>query len=239
MNIKESAENLGLEEEEYLELIELFIETGITDLANLQSAVEKERIQEADKRGRILQVGHLERFNSGLITLSPMIENPIYIESQRLSPFLGRGIDVDVTIDLMVHDIDIILSLVNSEITDLKAQGIKVLTDNIDLAHAWVEFKNGCVAVISANRISSNKMRNLKVFQHNAFIELDYINHEVSYYERHKKTVERQIIKAENPTILITPICRRENLPSLRIGGGVIVGSTSNSCNTFNASCKR
>jgi predicted dehydrogenase len=154
-------------------------------------------IEEAARNERILQVGHLERFNSGLITLSPLVEEPILIESQRLSPFLGRGVDVDVTVDLMVHDIDIILSLVNSEITDLKAQGIKVLTDNIDLAHAWVEFKNGCVAIIVANRISSIKMRSLKVFQHNAFIELDYITHEVSYYAHYKKTVEREIIKAE------------------------------------------
>ena len=154
-------------------------------------------IEEADKRGIILQVGHLERFNSGLIELAKIIDNPSYIESQRHSPFLGRGTDVDVTVDLMVHDIDIILSMVHSEIVELKAQGIKVLTDNIDLAHAWVEFKNGCVAVASASRIASARQRKLKVFQHDMYMELDYQSHEIVYYGRGKKDIEQQVIIAE------------------------------------------
>lgn len=154
-------------------------------------------IEEADKRGIIFQVGHLERFNSGLIELTKMVDNPSYIESQRHSPFLGRGIDVDVTVDLMVHDLDIILSLVHSEIVALKAQGIKVLTDKIDLVHAWVEFKNGCVAVASASRIASARQRTLKVFQHNMYMELNYQSHEIAYFGRGKKDIEQKIIKTE------------------------------------------
>jgi len=172
---------------------DLLIEKPITS-----TVVEAEKlIKEADNRGCIIQVGHLERFNSGLIELSKMVDNPSYIESQRLAPFVARGIDVDVTVDLMVHDIDIILSLVHSEIVDLKAQGIKVLTDNIDLAHAWVEFKNGCVAVVSASRISSFRIRSLKVFQHDIYMELNYQTHEIAYYGRGKKNMEQQIKKTE------------------------------------------
>ncbi|HLC16595.1 MAG TPA: Gfo/Idh/MocA family oxidoreductase [Thermodesulfovibrionia bacterium] len=172
---------------------DLLIEKPITS-----TVVEAEKlIEEADNRGCVLQVGHLERFNSGLIELSKMVDNPTYIESQRLAPFVARGIDVDVTVDLMIHDIDIILSLVHSEIADLKAQGIKVITDNIDLAHAWVEFKNGCVAVVSASRISSVRIRSLKVFQHDKYMELNYQTHEIAYYGRGRKHMEQQIKKTE------------------------------------------
>src|SRR4030065_335837 len=141
-------------------------------------------IAEAEKRKLILQVGHLERFNAGGAMISGMVEKPRFIESQRLSPFLGRGTDVDVTLDLMIHDIDIILSLVNSDISDLRAAGAKVLTENIDIAHAWIEFKNGCIAEAVTSRIADEKTRELKIFQHNAFLSLDYQTQEVSSYKK-------------------------------------------------------
>jgi predicted dehydrogenase len=150
-------------------------------------------ISEAGKRGLVLQVGHLERFNAGVSLISTMVDTPQFIESQRMSPFLGRSADVDVTLDLMIHDIDIILSLVNSEIADLRATGAKVLTDNIDVAHAWIEFDNGCIAEAVTSRISNEKMRRLKIFQHNAFLDLNYQSQEVTCQKNINDRVNKEI----------------------------------------------
>jgi predicted dehydrogenase len=154
-------------------------------------------IEEAEKRSLTFQVGHLERFNAGVSVISSMVEKPKFIESQRLSPFLGRGVDVDVTLDLMIHDIDIILSLVNSEIADLRATGASVLTNNIDIAHAWIEFKNGCIAETVSSRIARGKKRRLKVFQHNAYLDLDYQSQEITCYTKSNGSVGKEIRKPE------------------------------------------
>ncbi|HDH05235.1 MAG TPA: Gfo/Idh/MocA family oxidoreductase [Nitrospirae bacterium] len=152
-------------------------------------------ISEAEKRGLIFQVGHLERFNAGVSLISAMVEEPKFIESQRLSPFLGRGIDVDVTLDLMIHDIDIILSLVDSGIADLRATGASVLTGNIDIAHAWIEFENGCIAEAVSSRIANEKKRELKVFQHNSYLNLDYQSQEITCYTRLNGNVGKETKK--------------------------------------------
>jgi len=152
-------------------------------------------ISEAQRRGGILQVGHLERFNAGVSLISRMIENPQFIESHRLSPFVVRGTDVDVTLDLMIHDIDIILSLVGSEISDLRANGSRVLTDNIDISYAWIEFKNGCIAEVTASRISKEKLRQLKVFQHNSSLTLNYQTQEVLCYRRLNNKIAREVMR--------------------------------------------
>ncbi len=154
-------------------------------------------ISEAEKRGLTFQVGHLERFNSGVSMISSMVKAPTFIESQRLSPFLGRGIDVDVTLDLMIHDIDIILSLVNSEIADIRATGARVLTDNIDIAHAWIEFKNGCIAQSVSSRIARGKKRRLKIFQKDAYLDLDYQSQEITSYTKTNGSVGKEIKKPE------------------------------------------
>jgi len=154
-------------------------------------------IEEAEKRDLIFQVGHLERFNSGVSLISNMVDKPQFIESQRLSPFLGRGIDVDVTLDLMIHDIDIILSLVNSEISDIRATGAKVLTDNIDVAHAWIEFENGCIAEAVTSRMANDKIRQLKVFQHNAYLSLDYQSQEITTFRKNNGKVDKKTEKPE------------------------------------------
>lgn len=172
---------------------DILVEKPIT--STLQEA--DDLISEAEKRGLIIQVGHLERFNSGVVQISKMVDKPSFIESQRLSPFLGRGIDVDVTLDLMIHDIDIILSLVRSDITDIRATGASVLTDNIDVAHAWIEFENGCIAEAVTSRMADEKKRQLKVFQHDAFLNLDYQNQEVSCVRRRGAEVTSETLKVE------------------------------------------
>jgi predicted dehydrogenase len=131
-------------------------------------------ISEAQKRGRILQVGHLERYNPGFVALSGMTENPRFLEAARLSPFLNRCFDVDVTLDLMIHDVDIILSLVRSPVKSIGAFGFSLVTEKIDEAKAWIEFENGASASLTASRIAREKKRRLKVFQKNAYMELDY-----------------------------------------------------------------
>ncbi len=172
---------------------DILIEKPIT--SNIQEA--EDLIAEAAERNLILQIGHLERFNSGVSMLSNMVEKPRFIESQRLSPFLGRGIDVDVTLDLMIHDIDIILSLVNSDITDLRATGAKVLTDNIDIAHAWIEFENGCIAEAVTSRIGTEKVRQLKVFQQNSFFDLNYQSQKITYHKKLDDRLVEEILKPE------------------------------------------
>ncbi len=150
-------------------------------------------IDEARQRGLILQVGHLERFNSGVAEISSMVIKPRFIESRRLSPFLGRGIDVDVTLDLMIHDIDIILSLVDSDIVDLRATGARVFTDRIDVANAWIEFENGCIAQTVSSRVAKNKERSLKVFQKDAFLNLDYQSQQISCYCRKDGKIDQEV----------------------------------------------
>ncbi|NOZ69106.1 MAG: Gfo/Idh/MocA family oxidoreductase, partial [Deferribacteres bacterium] len=154
----------------------LLIEKPVTTTVEEADAL----IREAEKRDLVLQVGHLERFNPGVSMLSRMVDRPDFIECRRLSPFLGRGADVDVTLDLMIHDIDIILGLVNSGITDIRATGAKVLTENIDIARAWIEFENGCIAEATASRIEKEKTRRLRIFQRGSLMDLDYQTQEIT-----------------------------------------------------------
>jgi len=154
-------------------------------------------IREAKKTGCLIQVGHLERYNPAIIAASGMIHAPVFIESERLSPFLGRGTDVDVTLDLMIHDIDIILSLVGRPITRIWATGAKVLTDKIDVAKAWLEFQNGCAALATVSRVSPEKQRKLSVFQKDAHIVIDYQSSEIQRHFRSGHGVSSEVKKPE------------------------------------------
>lgn len=131
-------------------------------------------ISEAEKKECILQVGHLERYNPGVAALSRVVEEPTFLEAVRLSPFLNRCADVDVTLDLMIHDIDIILSLVPSPVVKISAFGFSLVTGKVDEARAWLEFENCSTASLTASRISRDKQRRLKVFQKGLCAELDY-----------------------------------------------------------------
>jgi len=132
-----------------------------------------ELIQLAKKNKLILQVGHLERFNPALQSVHSLLCKPRFIESQRLAPFKLRGSDVSVILDLMIHDIDIVLSLVNSSIAEIRATGSSVLTPLIDIANARIEFDNGCVASVTASRINSTSERRLRIFQNDGYFNID------------------------------------------------------------------
>jgi len=155
-----------------------FLEAGIHCL------IEKpitETIDEAEKligiahdRNLVLQVGHIERFNSVMIEIASRLEQPRFIESTRLAPFTTRATDVNVVLDLMIHDIDIILDLIDSPIKQISASGISVLSDTIDIANARLEFENACVANVTASRISRKQERKLRVFQKEAYLSADF-----------------------------------------------------------------
>jgi predicted dehydrogenase len=172
----------------------LFIEKPISE--RLDEA--KEIIDSAEESGLILQVGHLERYNPGVMAVREMVTTPKFIEAERLSPFLGRGIDVDVTVDLMIHDVDIVLSMVCSEVVDIRAAGNSVTTDKIDVAKAWLEFRNGCKALITASRLAPEKIRRLKVHQEDSYISLDYQSQEVRRYFKKSGDVSFDILRPES-----------------------------------------
>jgi predicted dehydrogenase len=138
----------------------------------------------ARSKGLIFQVGHLERFNGALSGLKERVRNPRFIESHRLGPFSGRGAEVDVVLDLMVHDIDIILSLVNSEVKELQAVGIPFITRYPDIANARIEFENGCTASLTASRISEEKIRKTRIYQSEGIFSIDYLSQKLSFSKK-------------------------------------------------------
>ncbi len=136
---------------------------------------EADRIIEAAKRtGAVLQVGHLERFNPAVIAAARIITQPRFFEAHRLSIFTPRSLDIDVVMDLMVHDIDVVLSFVNSEVSEVRAAGVPILTSRIDIANARIEFANGCVANLTASRVSADRVRKLRFFQPGEYVSIDY-----------------------------------------------------------------
>jgi predicted dehydrogenase len=133
-----------------------------------------ELIALAGSKKVLIQVGHIERFNPAIISLESYTLKPMFIESHRLAQFNPRGTDVAVVLDLMIHDIDIILSLVNSPVKQIDANGVAVVSDTPDIANARLQFENGCVANVTSSRISRTKMRKMRMFQSNAYISIDF-----------------------------------------------------------------
>ncbi|HDP68498.1 MAG TPA: Gfo/Idh/MocA family oxidoreductase [Candidatus Marinimicrobia bacterium] len=149
----------------------------------MQTLEEADEIIElAQQKGLVLQVGHIERFNPALSGIGDFPIKPLFIESHRISPFNPRGTDVAVILDLMIHDIDIVLAMVSSEIEQIDASGAPVLTDTIDIANARLKFANGCVANITASRISDKQMRKIRIFQKDAYLSIDFLKNRTSIY---------------------------------------------------------
>ncbi len=150
----------------------------------MASSLEEARdiISAAEQGEATLQVGHLERFNPVIMDLSGSIKRPMFIEAHRISPFTNRGIDVDVILDLMIHDIDIILTFVKSDIASVEVVGVPVLTDKIDIANARIRFESGCIANITASRVSAEVMRKIRVFQPDSYVSIDYAKKAVDTY---------------------------------------------------------
>ncbi len=133
-----------------------------------------ELIRLAAEQRLVFQVGHLERFNPAVLALKGVINNPLFVESHRLAPFKPRGTDVNVVLDLMIHDIDIILNIVPSSVKLVNSVGVPVISEEVDIANARLQFENGCVANVTASRVSREAMRKIRIFQADAYISIDY-----------------------------------------------------------------
>jgi predicted dehydrogenase len=157
----------------------------------------KQLVQLARQKGRILQVGHLERFNPAIRALDGILREPKFIECHRLSPFLERGTDVDVVLDLMIHDIDVIASLVHSPVDRVEAIGVAVLTDKPDIANARITFANGCIANVTSSRVSLRRERKIRFFQHDTYISIDYDQKRAQVYHKPAKGGRWQDIRGE------------------------------------------
>ena len=191
----------------------VFIEKPIT--ATLEEADRLLSI--AKENGVLIQVGHIERLNPALLALQPYNIKPKFIEIQRLAPYTSRGTDVPVVLDKMIHDIDILLSLVNAPIKTIKATGLSILTDSIDIAHARIRFNDGTVASIMSSRVAKDEVRKIKVFQKNLYATLDLLLGSTEIYEiveedtDHSKTELMVPFEYENQKKLIA-----YNKPSLK-----------------------
>lgn len=180
-------------------------------LAGIDVLVEKpftSSLKEADtllkiarKNKRMVQVGHIERFNSAFEAIQHICKEPKFIEVHRLSSFPGRSLDIGVVLDLMIHDIDIVLGIVHSPIKRIEAVGIPVLTQHEDIANVRLSFRNGCVTNLTASRVSDESMRKIRIFLENTYISLDYKNEEADIYRKdgEKITKESIWIKKEEP----------------------------------------
>ena len=156
--------------------IDIMIEKPITETI----AEADELIHLAESRDLIIQVGHLERFNPAIVALKDIVKKPMFIESHRLSIFQGRCTDVSVVLDLMIHDIDLILNFVRSELSAVYASGVPVVSEHVDIANARLEFENGCVANVTASRISTKNERKIRLFQRDAYVSVDFSKKEIT-----------------------------------------------------------
>ena len=154
-------------------------------------------VETARKNGLILQVGHLERFNPAVEAVENMISDPKFIEVQRLGSFSARSLDVDVVLDLMIHDLDIILALIKDEVDVIRSSGIHVLSEKIDIANARLEFKGGCVATLTASRVHQGKVRKLRIFEPTSYYSIDYIDQEVKVFPLSGRQTDIKTLKTK------------------------------------------
>jgi len=154
------------------------IEAGVDVLVEKPIAPDLESatrlIEAAESKGRILQVGHLERFNPAVLELERRVTLPLFFEIHRLNQFSPRSLDVDVVLDLMIHDVDLVLALTKAEPEEIRAAGIKVLSEKVDIANVRFQFRNGCVANLTASRVSTERVRKLRLFQPQQYLSVDY-----------------------------------------------------------------
>ena len=169
--------------------VHVLIEKPIT--ASIEQA--DDLLQAAENNGCIIQVGHLERFNPAVVALQGVVHQPLFIESHRLSLFKERGLDVSVVLDLMIHDIDIILNFVRCDVKSIHAAGVPVITETVDIANARMEFENGCIANVTASRISMKNERKIRLFQKDAYISVNFANREITIV-RHEGPTNQGII---------------------------------------------
>ncbi|HQP10868.1 MAG TPA: Gfo/Idh/MocA family oxidoreductase [Candidatus Omnitrophota bacterium] len=224
---KVDAVNICTPTESHHEIAKFFLQNGIHTLVEkpMTTTVKQadELIALAQKNNLKLQVGHIERFNSAFESIKHFLHKPLFIECHRLNHFPNRSLDIGVVMDLMIHDIDIVLGLIRSPVKDISAIGVNVLTPLEDIASVRMTFENGCVCNLTASRISDEVMRKIRVFQKDTYISLDYVKQEAFIYKKH----EQQILKHSLPIEREEPLkkelehfleCVRENKQPLVSG---------------------
>jgi predicted dehydrogenase len=186
-----------------------FLERGIHMLLEkpIASSLEEgeEIIRLAEQSGAVLQIGHLERYNAGVMRLATRIKNPRFIEAHRIGEFVARATDVDVVSDLMIHDIDIILSLVSAPLRSVSATGLPVLTNHVDIANAHLEFESGCVANVTASRVSYKRLRRIRVFEEYSYEALDFIDQQIDSVKRLPPETDQECPEIVHEKIEIEP----------------------------------
>ena len=143
----------------------------------------------ANANNRILQVGHVERYNPAIIAVAPLLKNVLYVEAERLGVFVGRSLDIDVLLDLMIHDLNLVLSFLGQHVVDVRAVGVAVMTEKVDITNVRIEFENGAVANLTASRVSQDRVRKIRFFSREAYISVDTKEQEVKGYRLAGKTV--------------------------------------------------
>ncbi len=191
---KVDAVSIAVPTEQHLAVALPFLEAGTGVLVEKPMARSLEEadlmIAAAAKSGAVLAVGHTERFNPAVEVARPMLNDPRFIEVHRLGTFPERSLDIDVVFDLMIHDLDVVLSLVHSEVESIEAVGVPVLTGRVDIANARLRFANGCIANLTASRISRDRVRKIRFFQPAAYVSIDYGAQKVEMY---------RLVKGEGP----------------------------------------
>ena len=186
----------------HFEVARYLIEAGIDVLVEKPLTADiaegRDLVAAAEAKNVILQVGHLERFNPAIRRLDGVIREPKFVECHRLAPFVERGTDVDVVLDLMIHDIDVIASLVHSPVERVEAVGVPVLTDKPDIANARIKFTNGCIANVTSSRVSVKRERKIRFFQPDAYISIDYDQRRAQIYYKPAPGAGWLGIRAEN-----------------------------------------
>lgn len=175
-------------------------------------AAAEAMVSAAQRQERILQVGHIERFNGAVMALVDHLKAPRFIECHRLSPFPGRGTDVSVVLDLMIHDLDVVLALVNSPVKSIDAVGVPVFSDSEDIANVRIRFESGCVANLTSSRVSVEKMRKIRIFEDNAYVSTDYGAQEVLVYRKKDGALPPDANPMEHITIDPLPVEKDEPL---------------------------
>ncbi len=190
---------------DHLEIASWLIERGVPVLVEkpiAMSVEEGEKLVElASKKGIILQVGHIERFNPGVMALGEHLNQPLFIESHRLGPPTPRVKDVGVVLDLMIHDLDLILSLVKSDPLSIDAVGVPIITSQEDIANARLKFANNCIANVTVSRVTPERQRKIRFFQRDTYISLDYLKPDLQVYRKETRADGLVTIIHEQPTL--------------------------------------
>lgn len=185
---KVDAVSIVVPTQKHFEVAKVFLENKVHVLlekpitSTVKEAEELVRIAEENKL--VFQIGHLERFNPAVLALENELTQPLFIESNRIAPFNPRGADVNVVLDLMIHDIDIILDFAKSPVKHIDANGVAVISRGIDIANARITFENGCVANVTASRVSMKSERIMRIFQHDAYISIDFQNKRLAIHQK-------------------------------------------------------